>query len=207
MKSTLTEEQWNSFVNDYCLDNEMKKISYQELMNNTNNGQIDLKNLTLPSIQEKKLTLGADSCPLAIGYVVVDVVCLVLGAVSIRSSISASSVEDIAGIVEPEIPQILKNVETIAEEGSTSLEKAKAVWGIIKVVLKSPYSILKAVFSSLPWYKKALVIAQAIATIAAALLTDGAALIAEIVVELATFGFLVSDAVSAVSTCSTSQTS
>lgn len=204
MENQLTKEQWDSFVKDHCLDNEMKDISYEELMENTNNGEIDFRDLTLPPVEDHTVTkkaIAADSCALSMGYVVVDVVCLTLGAVSIRSSINARSVEKVAELVSPKIPKILKYVEIIARDGATKLEQAKACWGIIKVVLKSPWSILSAIFSSLPLYKKALVIAQAAATIFAALATDGAALIAEIVVELASFGFLVSDSVAAVEAC------
>lgn len=205
MVTKLSEKQWDDFVKNHCLDDEMKKISYKELMENTNNGEIDFNKLALPENSTSDISLaisaGDRSCTLAIGYVVVDVACLAIGAVGIRSSISSSSVESVATVVESSIPEILSSVETIARSGSSALQRAQACWSIIKVVLKSPYKIFSAIFSSLPWYKKALAIAQACATIAAALLTDGAALIAEIVVELASFGFLVSDSVEAVSAC------
>jgi hypothetical protein len=202
MKSTLTEKQWNSFVNNYCTDEEMKKISYKELMDNTNNGQLDLSDLSAGS-NEKVSDVSAD-CGLAIGFVIADVVALATGALSIRASVSEESAQTIAGIVGPDIPDILKYVDTIAAEGSSDEEIAKAVFGIMKVTLKSPYDIVKAVFASLPWYKKALAIAQGVATIVAAVATDGIAFIAEVVVELASFGFLVTDSVHAVSACSTS---
>lgn len=204
MQSTLTEVEWDSFVKDHCLDDEMKKISYQELMENTNNGQVDLSKLTLLSTLETAPELEISRCTLAIGYVVVDVVGLAIGAVGIRSSINVSSVEKVADIVAPQIPKILKNVEIIAESGASVFEQAKACWGIISVTLRSPFKILEAIYSSMSFFDKAYAIAKATAIIAAALLTDGAALIAEIVVELINFGTLVSDSIDAVSACSTS---
>lgn len=205
MKNVLTEEQWNEFVNNHCTDNEMKNISYQELMSNTNDGQLDFKKLTLPPTLEDSATLQSYQCILAVGYVVVDVVCLVLGAVSIRSTINASTVVRVTDIIAPRIPQIVEYAAIIAREGATTFERAKACWGILRVALQSPFKILSAIFSSLPWYKRALVIAQGCLTITAALVTDGAAIIAEIALELASFGFLVSDSVDAVSACSVSE--
>ena len=199
MKSTLTEKQWNSFVNNYCTDEEMKKISYKELMDNTNNGQIDL-----PTGSNEKVSEVSLNCDLAIGYVIADVVALATGALSIRSSVSEESAQFIAGIVEPHIPQILKYVDKIAAEGASDEEIAKAVFGIMKVALKSPYDIARAVFASLPWYKKALAIAQAEAKIIAAIASNGIAFTAEVVGELASFRFLVTDSFHAVSACSKS---
>lgn len=60
-------------------------------------------------------------------------------------------------------------------------------------------AVFNAFMESLTWYQMALYGVTGAATIAAAVLTDGGALIAEIVIELATFGFFINDIVHAIS--------
>ena len=63
-------------------------------------------------------------------------------------------------------------------------------------------AVLGAFLDSLTWHSAMLYGFTAMGTIIAALATDGAALIAEVVVQLATFGFLVVDTTYAVGACS-----
>lgn len=62
-------------------------------------------------------------------------------------------------------------------------------------------AVYKAIMDSLTWWDMVLYGSLGMATIAAAFLTDGAALVAMIAAEMAQIGFVVSDAVKASQAC------
>jgi hypothetical protein len=89
--------------------------------------------------------------------------------------------------------------------GASKMDLAKGVFEILKTIFNGGCfgAVFSAFVSSLSWWDAALYAVTGTATIIAALATDGIAFAAEVVILLATFGFLVSDSVKAVSACST----
>ena len=143
------------------------------------------------------------SCAEAVGYVVFDCVCLFLGAATLRSSLTAEAAEGMAKAAAPVMSQMEKYIATMAAETSSKTDVASAVFGIISTIYSGGClgAVLGAFLGSLTWYEAALYGVTAMATIVAALATDGAAEIALIVIELATAGFLVNDSISCVKAC------
>lgn len=142
-------------------------------------------------------------CEIAVAWVVFDVVVLALGAVGLRASAAKETIVEIAEIVGPEMNALQKQVAIIAADGTTAFARAKAAFSILGTL--SGGSMLGAVFGafrrSLTWWQGLLYGISGLATILAALATDGVSLCAQIVLLLTSFAFLVSDSVHAVKTC------
>jgi hypothetical protein len=140
---------------------------------------------------------------MSVGYVIFDSICLVVGAVGLRGTVNSATIEAVATAAAP----VMSKIEgIIAKMVAQDASKTDVAWGVFQI-LQVIYSggSLGAVFSaftaSLTWWDLLLYGISGTATIIAALATDGVALVAEIVVLLATFGFLVSDSVKVVQTC------
>ena len=103
----------------------------------------------------------------------------------------------------PVMSQMEKYIATMAASTSSKTDIATAVFGIISTIYSGGClgAVLSAFLGSLTWYEAALYGVTAMATIVAALATDGAAEIALIVIELATAGFLVNDSINCVKAC------
>lgn len=182
-------------------DKRLQALTLDELYRNLGHGQVNWEKITYkPSSQ---LGDGWD-CGLGVGYVVFDCVCLFLGAVSLRSSLTASAAEEMAKAAKPVASQLSKYIATIAAESSSKTEVATAVFNVISTVYSGGClgAVLSAFLGSLTWYEAVLYGATALGTIMAAVATDGAAEIGIIIVELATAGFLVSDSIRCVDACS-----
>ena len=148
-------------------------------------------------------SLSITPCEEAIGFVVYDVVCLAIGGVALRASANAATARALAEAVEPAIPRIVEICSTITREASYTTQ-ATGVFKILSTIWSGGMggAVLGAFLGSLKWYTAFLYSVTAMGTIVAAVATDGATFIAESAVELATFGFLVVDSVSAVGACS-----
>ena len=145
-----------------------------------------------------------EKCALSIGYVVFDSICLFIGATALRSSLTAEAAEDVAKAAEPVLSQLEKYIVTLSKEESSTYDCASAVFGIISTIWSGGClsAVMSAFAKTLTPLNAALYGVTAVGTIAAACLTDGAAMIGEIVVELATFGFLVEDSINCSKECS-----
>lgn len=161
-------------------------------------------NTVTPAHFEPSPDVSIPPCQKAIGFVIFDVISLAVGAVGLRSSVQPSTVKAMAEAAAP----VLSKIETIvAQMGAENASTVDIAWGVFQI-LKTIYSggslgaVFSAFTSSLTWWNMILYGVTGTATIVAAFATDGLALAAEIVVLLATFGFLVSDVVAAVNTCS-----
>jgi len=143
------------------------------------------------------------SCAIRLGFVVYDVVCLAIGGVALRAGASEEAAEAVANAAEPVLSKIETIVAQMASDGASPTDLAKGVWSILKTIWSGGCggAVLSAFLSSLPWYYALLYGASAMATIVAALATDGVAFIAEVVIELASAGFLLIDCVKATTTC------
>jgi hypothetical protein len=146
--------------------------------------------------------LDVSPCALAVGYVVFDCVCLAFGAIGVRSTVQRVTIEAIAEGLVPIMNQLTRAIRAIAEASSV-LDQARGVFSILSLIYSGGFlgAVVSTFVGSLTWWQMILYGITGVGTIIAMLATDGAAFIAEVVVLLATFGFLVTDAVAAVQTC------
>ena len=186
----------------YLNDEKLQKLTLDELLTATAGMTVDFSSITYEGRSPALLGDGW-SCAEAVGYVVFDCVCLFLGAATLRSSLTAEAAEGMAKAAAPVMSQMEKYIATMAAETSSKTDVASAVFGIISTIYSGGClgAVLGAFLGSLTWYEAALYGVTAMATIVAALATDGAAEIALIVIELATAGFLVNDSISCVKAC------
>jgi hypothetical protein len=130
-------------------------------------------------------------------------VCLFLGAIALRSSVTAEAAEDMAKAAGPVSKQLEKYILIMADQGATKTEVATAVFGIISTLYSGSClgAVISAFLGTLTWYNCILYGATALGTIMTAVATDGVAEIGIIVVELATAGFLVGDSIKCADAC------
>lgn len=203
--TVLTKEAFASFQASCPDDVKLQALSYEELVKEVGN-EADMENMEavfpkrVPAVQ---LLEGSTwDCATGVGFVVYDAVCLFLGAGGLRGSATESEAKAVGKAVAPVLSEMEGYIKTLGEGGSAT-DTAWAIWGIIKTIYNGGClgAVVSAFLSSLTWYNAILYAATALATIVAALATDGAAEVAAIVIQLATFGFLVSDSVSAYDAC------
>ena len=142
-------------------------------------------------------------CAEPIAAVVIDCFCLVWGAFAIRGAISPRVLGEVAEALLPVLPKLKRLRATIADTTKSVTDRAWAVIQVIMVV-KDGFAlggILHFILQSLNWWQFLLYGVTAIATLTAALATDGLALAGEIAIELATAGFLATDAYRAGEAC------
>lgn len=203
----LEERHWFLYQ-ALLLDNpEVQKVSYSELIANTPQG-VDWASLPDPAIVKTAATdeeeeLGLTDCEVAIGFVIFDVICLAVGGVALRDGLKPKTAEAMAKAAKPVLSKLEATIAKIAAEGASLSDQAWGVFEILKMIWSGGClgAVLSAFLGSLTWYYALLYGATAMATIVAALATDGIAFVAEITVLLATFGFLVADSINAVESC------
>jgi len=206
--TTLTQEELDNFKSLFPNDKKLQNLTLKELLNNTNGGKVDWSNPPFTkSLKERAIkplaVEGISECQLNIGFVIYDCVCLAIGAVGLRAGASRETAEAVAHAAEPVLSKLEAAIEKMAAQGASKTDIARGVWEVLKTIWSGGClgAVLSAFLGSLTWYYYALYAATALATIVAALATDGAAFIAEVVIELATFGFLVADSVNAAKAC------
>ena len=201
-KPLLTNAIFEEYKALYPDDAKLQALTMDEMLTATAGVKVDFNTITYPGKATELLGDGW-TCAEAVGYVVFDCVCLFLGAASLRSSLTTEAAEGMAKAVQPVMSQMEKYIATMAASTSSKTDVATAVFGIISTIYSGGClgAVLSAFLGSLTWYEAALYGVTAMATIVAALATDGAAEIALIVIELATAGFLVNDSINCVSAC------
>jgi len=163
-------------------------------------------NSTAPEAKEANVMMAKMSlspCVLAVGYVVFDVICLGIGAVGLRASVKPSTIEAMATAAAPLVSKLDGYIAAIAKDGASALDKGKAIFNILKLIFNGGQfkAIFKAFKDSLSWWQVALYGVQGLATIVAAVATDGVAFAAEVAILLTQFGFMTADAISAYNKC------
>ena len=203
--TTLTQKQWDDFKKAFPNDTKIQKVTFEELLKNTEGGKVDWKNPTVAQKRPVELqeTLGLSDCEVNIGFVVFDVVCLAVGGAGLRAGAGRGTAEAVAKAAKPVLSKIEGTIAKMAAKGASKTDIAWGVFTILKTIWSGGClgAVVAAFVDSLTWYYMLLYAATALATIVAALATDGAAFVAEVVVELATAGFLVADSVNAVTAC------
>jgi hypothetical protein len=198
---TITPETFKAYQALNSHDSRLQKLTLEELYQNTGSGQVDWNKITY----KPGLLRGSEwDCGLGIGYVVFDCICLFLGAVTLRSSLTSEAAEDIAKAAEPVANKLEGYIKTMSAANASKTEVATAVFGVISTLYSGSClgAVISAFLGSLTWYNAILYGATALGTIMAAVATDGAAEIGIIIVELATAGFLVGDSIKCADACS-----
>ena len=201
---TISPESFQAYKLLYPDNERLQKLTLEELYQHTGSGNVDWNKITYADHDESATLEAISPCVLGIGYVVFDCVCLFLGAIALRSSLSAKSAAAMAEAAEPAVNQISKYIKTMAAAESSKLDVATAVFGIISTIYSAGClgAVISAFLGTLEWYEAILYGATALGTIMAAVFTDGTAEIGIIVVELATAGFLVDDSIKCADACS-----
>lgn len=207
--NVITKEQWDTFKSHFPNDDAIQAVTFDELIKNTNGGKVDWKNPPVAKETEKRgvktlAIAGINDCELGIGYVIFDVICLAVGGVGLRSGLNRGTAEAMAAAAKPVLSKLEVTIAKIAAEGASKTDLAKGVFEILRTIWSGDClgAVVSAFVGSLTWYYALLYAATAMATVVAALATDGVAFVAEIAIVLATFGFLVADSVNAVKACS-----
>lgn len=202
----ITPQSFQAYKALFPDDRRLQELTLEELYRQQGSGNVDWRNVyyTEDDEQFEGELLEVPSCPMGIGYVVFDCVCLFLGAISLRSTVTTEAVEAISEAAEPAVNQISKYIKTISAAESSKLEVASAVFGVISTIYSAGClgAVISAFLGKLEWYQAVLYGATALGTIMAAVATDGTAEIGIIVVELATAGFLVDDSIKCAQACS-----
>ena len=198
---TITPEIFKAYQALNSHDTRLQKLTLEELYANTGSGQVDWNKVTY---KPELLQSGEWDCAKGIGYVVFDCVCLFLGAISLRSSVTAEAAENMAKAAQPVSKQLEKYILIMADHGSSNTEVATAVFGIISTIYSGSClgAVISAFLGSLWFFTAILYGATALGTIMPPVATDGFAEIGIIVVELATAGFLVNDSIKCADACS-----
>ncbi len=202
--NTITRESFAAYKALNPHDARLQALTLEELFEKTGGRSVNYDNISYASKPQAMLGASSWDCGLGIGYVVFDCVCLFLGAVSLRSALTADAAEEIAEAAKPVANQLTKYVETLASAESSKTEVATAVFGVISTIYSGSClgAVISAFLGSLSWYNAVLYGATALGTIMAAVATDGAAEIGIIIIELATAGFLISDSIKCEQACS-----
>lgn len=201
----VTQPQLDAYKALYPENLKLQSVTIQQLLDNTKGLTGNWRDFrALPALDKSGEQLT--DCQLAIGYVIFDCVSLAIGAVGLRASLNAQSARAMAAAAGPVLSQIEIIIAQIGAPGATKMQQAYGVFQILKTIYNggSFSAVFSAFTSTLTWWQAILYGATGLATIVAALATDGLALAAEIVVLLATFGFLATDAYAAVQACTLS---
>jgi len=159
----------------------------------------------LSQVQATNTDLGLQndkgwSRDIRIGMVVIDVIYLAIGGVGLRKATSKETAAKVVESVAPAIPKFRMYIEAIAKEGATTREKATACFKILHTIWSGGFggAAIGAILHTLSWYQGMCYGITAFATILAASMTDGAAFVGEVLLEVANFAFLVDDSYQAV---------
>lgn len=206
--ATVTQAQLDEFKKHHPNDERIQKLTLGELHINTRGQVVDWDQLR-PT--EEELAAEADyvspanlsECAKRVGWVVFDVICLALGAEGLRSSVKASTVDAIADAAQPALNAIQKIIEQVSREGATFKDKATGVFKILSALYRAGClgGVISAFTKSLNWWTMILYAVTSVATIVAMVATDGVAFIAEVVLVLVAFAWLITDFVRAVGAC------
>ena len=164
--------------------------------------------LRLPPASVEKLALGSvtDSCPYAIGVVVVDCIFMILGFVGLHATnsetIAKAAAKEVGEEIAKTLPKWQKLIEALKTADSAT-KKAKAIFQIGSAAYTAGLfrGILASIKSSMKWWDWIITGIAAVAQIAALVLTDGLAFVAEVALNATAVAYVVSDSVKAGKAC------
>ncbi len=202
--SNLTEENLAKFKALYPNNEQIQKVTLDEIKANTKGVKLDGSNVTFNSnASSATLDSKSTSCDIAIASVVVDVFLMVMGTVELRESMPHAVFEDVAHSVESEKSTIEEMAKIFSDSSASAKDKAKAALKLGTMIYKAGMfkAVFHAIINSLTWWEMLLYGVLGLAEIAAAFLTGGAAEIAAFVGELASTAILVDDADKVIKEC------
>ena len=144
-----------------------------------------------------------DECNIQIGYVVYDCMCLILGATEMRKYANDAEARIIAAAAEPALSGIKLNVLKIADPASNKTDVSGAAYKIVAAIYSSGClaEVYKTWVGSLPAKSALKYTSKALKALIASFFTDGAALFGIIMIEMATFDYLIEDSISCKDYC------
>jgi hypothetical protein len=195
------------FVNDQTIDPRIQNVTFDDLVNYAvtrdhwgNWAQ------PVPNQRQARGLPGVTDCSKAVAVFLLDCVLVIWGAIGLRVKISPGSIEDVAAAIQPELSRFEELVYTFLPEknpNATFTDKAKAAFNLLLLAKNGMAweAVYHALIKDLTWWDMVLYGVLAMAELSAAVLTDGAALIAEMAVELATTAFMVTDGARVLEAC------
>ena len=142
-------------------------------------------------------------CEVAIGYVVFDAICFFTGALGLRATVQRPVIEAVGQAARPALSKIEEIIAQLASKEATTLQQVSGVWEIVRAIYSGQAlgAVIAAFRNTLTWWNAILFGVGALATIIAALATDGAAFAAEVAIVIVSAGFFFSDLENAVRVC------
>jgi hypothetical protein len=201
---TLTTEELAAYAAANPHDAALQALGLPELLANTGGGVWDPAQVPRRQWPSRQRTAeSVTACELDVGYVVFDVICLAIGGIELRAGVTEETAEAVAEAARPVMSKIETIIAEMARAGASATDIAKGVFDILVIIWSGGClgAVVAAFVSNLTWYYSVLYGATALATIIAAVATDGVAFVAEVALEVVTFGMLVADCVNAVEAC------
>jgi hypothetical protein len=169
--------------------------------------QVFKPKLASPPVTKLAAAAIVDTCPFAIGVVIVDCIFMILGFVGLHASnserLARVAALEIGEQVARSLPGWAKLIKALNEAGSATA-RAVAVFKIASAAYKAGMfgAIIKSIASSMKPWDWVIAGVAAVAQIGLLFLTDGAAFIAELALNATAVAYVVSDSVKAVQVCS-----
>lgn len=204
--SEVTQKDLDWLKSLFPEDKELQSITLDKYQEMAKDRKPDINNAQFEEVDTDQLSraeLTLTQCQLAVGVLSIDCVLVVAGAIGIHSKINPEAYEKAGEALAKFAPKIADMAAKIAERGASASTKAKTIFQIAKFIFTSGAigAVCKAIIGSLKWYDKVLYGALFGATLLATLGTDGVALIAVIIGEMAQIGFVVVDAINVHRAC------
>jgi hypothetical protein len=199
----LTSEDLANFKALFPDDQQVQGVTLAQLQEHYT--KRDFRGSAAEGLPSGPVTRGIVSdCTYARGVVLLDVLFVATGAYGLAAKMNPATIAKVGEIAEPVMTELEEAFHTLADSDATTMSKALAIKDILHVIWSASLieAIYKAAVKSLSWWDMVLYGTLGMATLAGAFLTDGAALVAMIVAEVATIAFLATDAVHAHEVCS-----
>ena len=198
----LKQADLDAFKRQFPNDARLQAVTLDQLANHGKTRDYKGHNAQ-PSPNPRRARGIFSGCQMAVADVAIDVLLMIWGAIGIHGKINAAAVEDVAQAIEPKLSEIEEYAKVLSDGNTPTRQKATAIWNIGRLIKNGGMfeAVFHAIVSSLTWWDMVLYGVLGMAELAAAFLTDGAALVAIMVVEIATAGFVISDGAKVVQEC------
>ncbi|MFE6707640.1 hypothetical protein ACFVEL_22215 [Bacillus thuringiensis] len=205
----ITKEQFEEMKSYFPDDEKIQSATYEELLANTNNGEVDFNNEEEVKliVHPKTLQKFDINCGIQCGFVAIDAIFALLGAGGIIQSwkLNEAACRAAAEVIEVQLTKLPIRADFLRIGDATlSTEERLNAAGRFLVKLASAGALaglLKTFWKHLHWWQAALLISNALFLVMSAFASDGLSLVALIMVEAGTVALLLNDAVKAGEIC------
>ncbi len=205
-RSKITQKDLDAFKahmrNDGNIDSSIQSVTLDQLiLHATTRDHWGNSAITLPNPRPARGI--ATPCQTAVAIFVLDCILVIWGAWGLRAKLSPAAVEEVAVAIEPVLNDIEHQLNSFSDSSVSTFGKAKVIWNIAMLIKNGGMfeAVYHALYKDLTLLDMVLYGVLGLAELSAAFLTDGAALVAEIVVEVASAAFLINDGLKAVEVC------